>query len=184
MEQKIKTIRLSLKEVFTKPSYILVALIAGFVIFALAVLLPNLAFLSATFTSSTFTLATKLKLFWTSLGAFETNLTFAAQITTAIIAPLAGINIAMLIYYFRKRAAGLKTAGTSVLGIIGSFLGIGCASCGSVILSSLIGIGATAGLVTFLPLHGAEFGILGIVVVAWSTFVVAKKIQAPLVCEV
>lgn len=184
MISKISIFKKSLGEVFRRPGFVVLALLVAFIIFAVAVLLPNFSFVRFTLFESTFTFLDKVKILFTSLGAFKTGLTLEAQITTLIIAPLAGINIAMLAYYFKKRAAGIKMAGSSIFGIIGSFLGIGCASCGSVILSSLVGISATAGIVTFLPLNGAEFGILGIAAVIYSTYVVAKKIQDPLVCSV
>lgn len=71
--------------------------------------------------------------------------------------------MSLLIYYFQKRFRLEKTAGMSTVGMLSGLLGVGCASCGSVIISSLIGFGATASVIGVLPLRGQEFGLLGVV---------------------
>ena len=71
-----------------------------------------------------------------------------------------------------------------VIGIIVGFLGVGCASCGSLILSSIFGLSVTASFIGFLPFKGLELGILGIVILLISIYLVAKKIQDPLMCKI
>ena len=59
-----------------------------------------------------------------------------------------------------------------------------CASCGSVILSTFLGVGATAAFTGFLPFGGQEFSILAIIILAASLYVTGKKIADPLVCGI
>lgn len=54
-------------------------------------------------------------------------------------------------------------------------LGIGCDACGLVILSSIFGLSATAGFIGILSLAGLEFGLLGIIILTISIYLVAKK---------
>ena len=60
---------------------------------------------------------------------------------------------------------------------------MGCAACGSFLLTSLTLAGAS-GVLTLLPLGGSEFGIIGAVLLALAIYMTAKKIQDPLVCKV
>lgn len=54
-------------------------------------------------------------------------------------------------------------------------LGIGCASCGTVVLTSILGVIGAAGLIAFLPLHGGEFQIIAFVVAIVSLHVLIQK---------
>lgn len=85
-------------------------------------------------------------------------------------------------YYFKFRYRLEKEAGMSAIGIFSGILGVGCASCGSVIITSLFGIGMTASVIGVLPLRGQEFGLLGIVFLTVSIVILSQKIQQPLVC--
>ena len=68
------------------------------------------------------------------------------------------------------------------MGIAFSLLGVGCASCGSVILTSLIGFASATVVLGLLPLRGIEFGIIGIIILVLAMRLTIKKINQPLVC--
>ena len=67
-------------------------------------------------------------------------------------------------------------------GLVSGVFGIGCASCGTFILSALLGFAGVAGAVAFLPFGGEEFGILGVVLWGFSVYVISKKITGPKIC--
>jgi hypothetical protein len=97
---------------------------------------------------------------------------------------LFGANVAMIVYFLRRtrrRIQGVELAAGS-LGIMSGTLGVGCAACGSFLLSTLLSSLGAAGAVALLPLHGGEFGILGVGLLFFSLIVIAKKIAAPAVC--
>lgn len=102
----------------------------------------------------------------------------------ALVAIAAGMNIAMLVFYFKKRTAVGAAAGTGGFGLIIGTLGASCSACGSVILSSLIGITSASALVSALPLNGIEFGIASIGLIGFSIYNLAKKIRSPQTCAV
>ncbi len=68
---------------------------------------------------------------------------------------------------------------TKTGGLVGLFtiLGIGCASCGTVVLTSVLGVVGAAGLITFLPLHGGEFQIIAFLIAYISLHVLLQKSQ-------
>lgn len=173
----------SFRVVFHRPSYIILGIIVAVFLLLLAIWLPNLSFLKYIISSSTYSLSSKLNILWGSLGFLKTNFTPLTRLLAILVVILSGINIALLSFYIKNRIKIETDAGTGILGTITGLLGVGCASCGSVVLSSIIGLGASTSFLGFFPLNGAEFGIFGILLILFSIYLLAKKIQNPLVCK-
>lgn len=174
----------SFVEVFRHPLYVALAGAIALSLLLATIWLANIGFVRFTVGTEIFTTSAKVKILWSSLRIFQTGFTPFSQIIAIIIALLSGINIALLAFYFRKRVALQSAAGTSLLGIVIGFLGVGCTACGSVILSSLFGLTATAGFIGLFPLKGAEIGLFSILILAISIGIVAQKIQVPLACRI
>lgn len=174
----------SLKTVFSRPSYVILAVIVALVLLLVAIWLPNFSFLKHIADSDTYSLSDKFNIYRSSLGFLKTNFTTLTRTFTIIVVGLSGVNLAMLTYYIKNRIKLEKATGTGMLGTIAGLLGVGCTSCGSVIISSIIGIGASTSFLGLFPLKGAEFGILGTLIILFSIYLIAKKIQNPLVCKV
>ena len=77
----------------------------------------------------------------------------------------------------------VKRAGvaTGLFGITSGVVGMGCAACGSFLLTSMLSFVGASGILAFLPLGGGEFGILGVILLGISLYMTAKKIQNPAV---
>jgi hypothetical protein len=60
---------------------------------------------------------------------------------------------------------------------------VGCAACGSVILTAILATIGVGGLLLALPFKGAELGIIALGILFWSNYYLAKKINDPLVCH-
>lgn len=180
----VDTIIKAIKLVFKNTRYIITGIVFAILVYILFVMTNKAGFISFTIKSDMFDLFTRIKLIVSSLFSIETNfssyLSFSVIVLVAIVA---GINIAMLVYLLRRQAKASKEAGASFFGILAGMLGIGCAACGSVILTSLFGLGFTAGLISFLPFDGAEFMILSVIVIFASVYYVSKKIVNPMVCK-
>lgn len=174
----------ALKEVFSRKNYAASAVVIFAGTLLLAIWLPNLQLIGGIITSPTLTLTQKISLLIASLGAIRTNFTPLARFLTTVVAFLFGVNFSMLIYYLRQRLVLEKSLGTGFGGILTGLIGIGCASCGSVILSSLFGVGTTVGFIGILPLKGQEFGILSIAILTFSIYAVAQKIKNPTLCGI
>ena len=172
----------SFKRVFKKPGYVILSVLVSGLILLISIWLSNSALLSYIFSSELFSWGAKLKILWTSLGTLNTNFNTANRILIIGLALLGGINVALLVFYIKNRAKVLKTAGMSGLGLGVGLLGIGCGACGSVILSSIFGLTIAVGFIGGLPLKGLEFGLVGIILILISIYVVAKRISQPEVC--
>src|SRR3989344_4142922 len=171
-------------KVFNNPKYVALSVAVIIAVIAFAAWLPNLHLITRTMASSTMTLWQKTNLLTSLLGSLQTNFTPLSRTVTFISAGLAGMQVSLLIYYLRQTARLQQSMGMSALGVATSMLGVGCASCGSVVLTSLIGFGSATAVLGFLPFRGQEFGFLGIGILLVAIHITIKKINDPLVCGV
>lgn len=107
-----------------------------------------------------------------------------ASLAMAIIGSLFGaVNITLSYLYFRTRGASIiKTGLSSGTGLVFAFLGIGCAACGTAILSTLLGLLGLSAILGFLPYDGLEVGFVGLLILVVATLVLARKLGSPAVC--
>lgn len=179
----MKKIKEAAVRVFGQKKYIVLTLVVAFLLLLFAIWLPNLSLVWDTIISM-LTAPMKFVYLFDSLGAFHTNFTLTSQVTTIAVSLLFGIHVSMVTYYFIHRISSQRSAGIGTLGIISGIFGIGCAACGSVVLSSIIGVGAATGFLGRLPFHGIEFTALGIIFLVVAISIVSKKITDPQVCPI
>lgn len=156
---------------------LLVSVGVSIVVFALAVWLPNLKLMAIVWGNSATSLWDKVALPLTLLASITTNFTLLSATYTVLIAILAGINTALVMELVRARRVQASGIMTGVSGIVAGGLGVGCAACGSLILSALVGSTAGIGALAFLPFGGSEFGILGVGLLGYSTYLLTKQIN-------
>lgn len=170
--------------VFVRPRYFIMAVLVAILDYLLIIFIHQSKFILYVWSTDLFGLITKLKLTVGSFLSVETNFVSAQSFWLVILlALLIGINVAMLAYLLRRQAIVSKEAGMSLFGVIASVFGIGCAACGSVVLTSLFGIGVTTSIISFLPLAGVEFMIVALIVIIYSIYHVSKKIIDPMFCK-
>ncbi|MBI4114394.1 MAG: hypothetical protein HY445_00960 [Candidatus Niyogibacteria bacterium] len=173
------------QKVFGAPFYAIMAIVFAVAAFLFAVWLPNIGLISDVFTHSSASLGDKLRLAITLLGSIRTNFSFLSATYTILIALLFGINITMIAYYLKQRI-GMADRGGFFVGLGGmasGVLGIGCAACGSFILTAMLSFIGASGSLALLPFNGGEFGFLSIVLLSASIFLISRKITNPLVCR-
>lgn len=169
-------------KVFTQFKYILLTTVVAFLLIAFAAWLPNLHLITKSMSSSSMTFLEKTNLVVSLLGSLRTNFTTWSLFITVSIATLAGIQLSLLVYYLKKFIGAKSEMGMSVSGILLGILGVGCVSCGSVILTSVIGLGSTTAIIAYLPLRGQEFGIFGIAILLVAIYSLLNKIKQPYGC--
>lgn len=175
----------ALQKVFRKPGLVVLAVLVSALVFVLAVWLPNIRLVAVIVSSSDVPFVSKIQLPVSLLGSIGTNFTPLSATYTVIIAILFGVYIAMITYFLKRRIKEVGQGGvaTGFLGIMSGVLGVGCAACGSFLLTSLTLVGA-GGVLTLLPLGGSEFGIIGAILLALAVYMTAKKIIDPQICKV
>jgi hypothetical protein len=180
MNNNLKT----LHTIFSKPTYVVLALMLAVLIWAGIVWLSAYQVITYALSSELFDWGAKLKIIWTSLGSFNTNFTLSSQISVVLVSILSGVNFSMLVYHFRSNFLLQKNSGMGMLGVVIGTFGVGCSACGSVILSSFFGVGTATLFVSWLPLQGIEFSIVGILLILVSIFLLTKKIRSPNSCSI
>lgn len=166
--------------------YIVIGAITSWIVFTISVWLPNVQFVLDVLFRLSGTFFEKLTLLGSLYGGIETNFTLFSAIYTAIIALLLGLNVSLLVFLIRQRQKA-SLGSVSVAGIggfVSGIFGVGCAACGSFVLASVLSLVGGGALLAALPLGGEEFGILGVLLLGYTTYTLLKKIHEPLVCEV
>jgi heme/copper-type cytochrome/quinol oxidase subunit 1 len=107
-----------------------------------------------------------------------------ASLALAVVGSLFGaINITLSYLYFKTRGASIiKNGLSSGTGLVFAFLGIGCAACGTALLSTLLGLLGLSSVLGFLPYDGLEIGFIGLAILIVATLVLARKLGSPAVC--
>lgn len=178
----------ALVEVFCKGWFVLLAVTLALAIFVLTTWLGNLGLVWQILASPWLPLADKAKILLALVGSIKTNFTpFSAFCTIALVV-LSGMNIAMIAYVFRKRrrehyqSSPIATA-AGLGGLASGWFGIGCAACGSFVLSPALALLGAGPLVATLPFAGEEFGALGVAMLVFSLVATARKIGQPVLCR-
>lgn len=176
----------TLKVVLTKPFYIGLFLIVGFLVLSVAILLPHVGLLKTLLQHESVSLFEIGSLILSLYGSLGTNFTFISASYTVLIAFLFGLHITFLAYYMRSiksKATGVTSVSASSLGgLVSGFFGIGCATCGTLLFSSALVLFGAGGLLAWLPFGGEEFGLIGVGLLIYANYMIIKKINAPLVC--
>jgi hypothetical protein len=172
----------TIKKVFQSPKYLVTSLVIFFILSFAAILYPNLKLVREIWASAgsqdAFLLAKGL------LFSASTSFGVLSLIFIFLISFLFAVNLSLLIYYIslQTKRASKTELGKSTFGLVLGIIGVGCASCGSLLLLSFLSLVGAGGILSILPLHGQEFGLIGIAILLYSNYSVIKKINAPLVC--
>ena len=174
----------ALQKVFRKPLYILLSFTTGAVVFVFAVWFPNISLIVRIMGHPGISFSEKLDLPISLLGSIVTNFTLLSASYTVAIAVLFGLNVSMIVYFLRRRVDEVKRSGlaTGLFGITSGVLGMGCAACGSFLLTSVLSFAGASSILAFLPFRGGEFGMLGVFLLGASLYMTARKIQDPAIC--
>ena len=175
--------------VFKEWTYVLIAVVVALVLFVFATWLPNLGLIWKIVVSPSVPFLDKANVLASFVGSIQTNFTVFSALYTIAIAVLFGVNAAAVTYYVKlrrrlSRQTGQAGAAAGIGGLASGFFGIGCAACGTFVLGPILSFVGASGLIALLPFGGQEFGLVGVAMLGFSIFLVAKKIREPLVCPV
>ena len=175
-----------LKQVFGKAEYLLLFLGSATLIMVGSIVVRNFSLLEQTLGSESFSLWQKTLFTISFLGSVNETFGILGSLLLFVISVLFALNLTLLIFYIRKVKSIMKGSkrihAVGIGGLISGLLGIGCAACGSIVLTAVLSSIGASGLLILLPLHGSEFGFLGVALLAFSIYELVKRISAPVVC--
>lgn len=185
MKNGVRIISQTMREVFSSFVYVTIAVLFGFFIFSLSLWLRNLKLLADVIASSLFSVSDKILFFVKFLGGIATAVTPFSAVLIVTMSILFGINISLLVYYLnRAKRIPAKEGIGATGGIVSGMFGIGCASCGSFLLGSILASFGASGVIALLPLKGEELSILSIVLLSLSIYWMSKSIQSQKICRI
>lgn len=173
------------KEVFRNRGYVFLTTIVALIFILFAILLPNIPLLFQLLQGINAPLL-KAEILFNLLAGIQTNFTPANRIFTFIIAIFFGIYISLFVFFWkrRKKMIAQTRTKTGFIGLVNGMLGVGCASCGSFLLSTIFSTAGAVGIITLLPLKGVEFAILSVVLLSFSIYTLSKNIVNAGLCKV
>ncbi len=175
----------AMRVVFAQPLYVAVALGVALAIVLVAVWAPQVGLLKVLFREGeVYSTFDKIRVLKEGVFLLASNFTALTRAITILLAILSGIHTSLFVFYLRQRRHGSVFSSGGTMGSFLGILGTGCTSCGSVILSFVVGFSASTGIIATLPFQGAEFGVVGIVIITASLFFLARNIQHSPVCRV
>ncbi len=178
----------TLQLVFSKPLYSALLLAVSFIVLSVAILFPSIGLIKTLWQHESVSVIEIGLLIIRLYGSLGTNFTLFSAVYTILIALLFGLQVALLTYYVRsvqRKVTNLASVGAgSIGGLISGFFGIGCAACGTFLLSSLLVLFGAGWLLAWLPFGGEEFSLLGVGLLIYANYALVQKITTPRVCEV
>lgn len=145
------------------------------------VLFPNLSLLKDIFNSDV-NINEQIKFLFSLIFSNPYYANFWSLIYLLTISLLSSVGITMSVYIFRQKIRQTKGIGLGMVGTLATLIGVGCVSCGSFFVLTILSYFGIASLVTNLPYHGQEIGFLGILLLCISIYYMSKNIDKPLVC--
>lgn len=185
MGAHLNNLHRAFSEVFFRPSYIALAGALALLAVLFAVWLPNIGLITDIFTASSAPLAAKFGVLMSLLLGISTNFSVLSAGYTIAIAILFGLNIALTVYFLNRQRTlpAKKELAAGFGGIASGALGVGCAACGSLILTTAFSLFGAADVLALLPLRGGELGVVSVLLLLTSLLLMSKKIAVPLTCK-
>ena len=109
------------------------------------------------------------------------NTLFFGSKVSAIVFFLTTTSLSVYAIMFFNGFKNNRKVSDSSLGLIAglfTFFGLGCASCGGLILVSLLGFFGVTGIITLLPFNGYEIQFLALFVSILAVFIYSRKTRS------
>jgi hypothetical protein len=135
------------------------------------------------FSYSSLSFFTKLKLFFISffdMGQFTETSILALVLLVALFG--AETITLMSVYGSIRKEAVTKSGLYSGIAFVFAVLGVGCAACGAVLLSTLLSFVGLSSLLVYFPYHGVEVGYVGVVLLVYVSYTLLKRLANPYTC--
>jgi hypothetical protein len=170
----------ALQQVFSIGWYVFLAATIASATFVLTTWLGNFELVWQIATSQWLPLVDKAKIMFALIGSIGTNFTVFSAACAIVIAVLFGLNMSVITYSFRERRLLVGQFGrtqtiASLSELASGIFGIGCAACGTLLLSPVLAFLGMGALVALLPFGGEEFGALSVGLLGLSFIISARK---------
>ena len=120
--------------------------------------------------------------FWYAYSQlFDIKNTFniSGGIVALLMIVISSINLSLLWQYIKLRNKVLETSNSFLgIGTLLAMIGTYCISCTAALFGGVV----STSIVSYLPFAGLEIGGIGIMILLYSTYLIAKKLNNPYTC--
>lgn len=161
----------------------LVCILATTAFFLLLLVIQNGSTALQVFSFDVISLEKRFYLAFAILFNMADTFSISALIVSILGSLLGGINISLAYTYIKMRGEILIRSGLySGFGLVAAFIGIGCAACGTALLSVLVSFFGLSTMLHLLPYQGQEIGYIGIIFLCIATYSLATRVSEPATC--
>jgi hypothetical protein len=166
------------------PKNIIALVFGSFITFTILRILPVFEILKNSYKIPNIGIARKFDLFWDYSFRSFCDISSGEQFLILVLSILTPFNIILFIIFVRRqrRMLSKRSFAASVSGMLLGLFGVGCLSCGVLILAPLItflGLGAYLG--NFAQ-YAITISYVGMILVIISSIYLLKKISEPFIC--
>lgn len=171
------------KKTFGDASLVFAILSFAIVYYVVASIIIAHTFLASIYLSDKLSSLVKLKTFIFTIMSSFPDMPLVSAISVFSMIALLAINTVLAFVLFKKSRAvvGGAEVGTGLLGVLIGIFGIGCASCGSILLATILLSGGGVSLAIINTL-GILFAIGGPVLLLLATLLLFRKLGRVEVC--
>lgn len=179
----MKHLTSSLSLIFARKDSRLVIIVSTLLFFFVLLFVQNGKSASDLLGFDAIPLIKRLLLSFKTLVDIQSTFTTSTLILAVLGSLLGGINVSLAYTYMRIRGDMIIRSGLySGMGLFVAFLGIGCAACGTALLSVVLGFFGFSTMLNVLPYQGQEIGYIGLIILCIASYSLAQKVAAPAVC--
>lgn len=173
----------SLYLIVTRKDSRLVIIVSTVVFFLLLLVAQNGKASSQVLSFDFLPVTKRLSLFFGTFFDFKSTFTSGSLMLAILGSFLGGINLSLAYTYMKIRGRLILRSGLySGIGLIFAFFGVGCAACGTALVSLIIGFFGFSAMLHVLPYQGEEIGYIGLIFLCIATYSLSRKVMAPNVC--
>lgn len=160
-----------------------VIILATFIFFMLLILARNGSNAISLLSFESLPLGKRISFAFFSLFDITSTFSSGAILLSVLGSFVGGVNISLAYTYIRLRGEVILHSGLyHGIGLFLAFLGIGCAACGTALLSVILGFFGFSAMLSVLPYQGEEIGYIGLLFLCIATYSLSQKVSAPNVC--
>lgn len=174
---------LTLKKIFSQKFNIKLYFILNILFLFLYFLFTNFLVSIQIFSVSILNQSEKINIFFSSL--FDLSSLRSFDMLLLVILFILSLSLLFILFYILFNESKKISKNKSILGMLGVFfsvLGFSCVSCGIGLLASIFSLFGLSSLSLYFPLHGLEFGFLGIITINFTNYLLLKRIKNPFIC--
>lgn len=168
-------------QILRQPAYISLILGVATLTVVFTVLVPNFGLIGQIISGEG--LVAGLTLAMSLFLSIGTNLTTESIAITVALGLLLGLNLSFLIHKIRQaRQFGAGAVATSGVGFFVGLLGVGCAACGTALVSAILPFVGIGGALAVLPFNGIELQFVALALLIFTLWRLVRDLSRPQVC--